>query len=221
MLTRGETVGVFQVESAGMRRALVDMQPDRFEDLIALVALYRPGPDGEYPDLLRPQARPGEGRVSASAAGADPRADLRGHHLPGAGAADRAGTWPAIRWPRPICCAAPWARRSSRRWTRSAAASSRARPSTASTGTPADHDLRRLRQVRRVRLQQVPLGALCLHHLPDGLAEGALPGEFMAASMTLDMDNTDKLTEFRREAPSSTASPSCRRRSTAPASSST
>src|ERR1700719_2500231 len=44
MLARGETVGVFQVESAGMRRALVDMRPDRFEDLIVLVALYRPGP---------------------------------------------------------------------------------------------------------------------------------------------------------------------------------
>ncbi len=44
MLTRGETMGVFQVESAGMRRALIDMRPDRFEDLIVLVALYRPGP---------------------------------------------------------------------------------------------------------------------------------------------------------------------------------
>src|SRR6204780_5388485 len=44
MLGRGETVGVFQVESGGMRKALVDMRADRFEDLIALVALYRPGP---------------------------------------------------------------------------------------------------------------------------------------------------------------------------------
>ncbi len=49
MLARGETVGVFQVESAGMRRALVDMRPDRFEDLIALVALYRPGPMANIP----------------------------------------------------------------------------------------------------------------------------------------------------------------------------
>ena len=57
MLARGEVVGVFQVESQGMRRALVDMRPDRFEDIIALVALYRPGPDGEHPDLLRAQAR--------------------------------------------------------------------------------------------------------------------------------------------------------------------
>src|SRR5271167_499541 len=49
MLARGETVGVFQVESAGMRRALIDMRPDRFEDLIVLVALYRPGPMANIP----------------------------------------------------------------------------------------------------------------------------------------------------------------------------
>jgi DNA polymerase-3 subunit alpha len=49
MLARGETVGIFQVESQGMRRALVDMRPDRFEDLIVLVALYRPGPMANIP----------------------------------------------------------------------------------------------------------------------------------------------------------------------------
>ncbi len=49
MLGRGETVGVFQVESAGMRKALVEMRADRFEDLIALVALYRPGPMANIP----------------------------------------------------------------------------------------------------------------------------------------------------------------------------
>ncbi len=49
MLSRGETVGVFQVEGQGMRRALMDMQPDRFEDIIALVALYRPGPMANIP----------------------------------------------------------------------------------------------------------------------------------------------------------------------------
>ena len=49
MLGRGETVGVFQLESAGMRRALVDMRADRFEDIIALVALYRPGPMANIP----------------------------------------------------------------------------------------------------------------------------------------------------------------------------
>jgi DNA polymerase-3 subunit alpha len=49
MLGRGDVVGVFQVESQGMRRALVDMRSDRFEDLIALVALYRPGPMANIP----------------------------------------------------------------------------------------------------------------------------------------------------------------------------
>ncbi len=49
MLGRAETVGVFQLESGGMRRALVDMKPDRFEDIIALVALYRPGPMANIP----------------------------------------------------------------------------------------------------------------------------------------------------------------------------
>lgn len=44
MLQRGETLGIFQLESAGMTALVRRMKPDRFEDLIALVALYRPGP---------------------------------------------------------------------------------------------------------------------------------------------------------------------------------
>ena len=49
MLGRGETIGVFQLESGGMKKALVDMRADCFEDLIALVALYRPGPMANIP----------------------------------------------------------------------------------------------------------------------------------------------------------------------------
>lgn len=49
MLSRAESVGIFQLESAGMRRALIEMKPDRFEDIIALVALYRPGPMANIP----------------------------------------------------------------------------------------------------------------------------------------------------------------------------
>jgi DNA polymerase-3 subunit alpha len=44
MLARGEATGVFQFESSGMREALRQVRPTEFEDLIALVALYRPGP---------------------------------------------------------------------------------------------------------------------------------------------------------------------------------
>ncbi|MDD4939709.1 MAG: DNA polymerase III subunit alpha, partial [Candidatus Omnitrophica bacterium] len=46
LLTSGLTMGVFQVESSGMRDLLRKLEPDRFEDLIALLALYRPGPIG-------------------------------------------------------------------------------------------------------------------------------------------------------------------------------
>jgi DNA polymerase-3 subunit alpha len=46
LLGRGETAGIFQLESSGMRNLLKDLRPKKFEDLIALLALYRPGPLG-------------------------------------------------------------------------------------------------------------------------------------------------------------------------------
>ncbi len=49
MLTRGETVGVFQLESGGMRRAIMELKPNCVDDLVALVALYRPGPMAQIP----------------------------------------------------------------------------------------------------------------------------------------------------------------------------
>jgi DNA polymerase-3 subunit alpha len=49
MLARGDSVGVFQFEGSGMREALRQVKPTQFEDLIALVALYRPGPMGYIP----------------------------------------------------------------------------------------------------------------------------------------------------------------------------
>ena len=49
LLTAGDTVGVFQLESAGMRDVLRGLKPDRFEDIIAVVALYRPGPMENIP----------------------------------------------------------------------------------------------------------------------------------------------------------------------------
>ena len=57
MLARGEATGVFQFESSGMREALRQVKPTEFEDLIALVALYRPGPMAYIPVYAAPQAR--------------------------------------------------------------------------------------------------------------------------------------------------------------------
>lgn len=52
LLGRGDTVGVFQLESAGMRDVLRKVKPDAFEDIIALVALYRPGPMNNIPRFI-------------------------------------------------------------------------------------------------------------------------------------------------------------------------
>lgn len=52
LLRKGETVGVFQLESDGMRRYLKQLKPSKFEDIIAMVALYRPGPMELIPDYI-------------------------------------------------------------------------------------------------------------------------------------------------------------------------
>jgi len=52
LLSRGETDGVFQLESSGMKDILVNMKPDRIEDVIALIALYRPGPMKMVPEFI-------------------------------------------------------------------------------------------------------------------------------------------------------------------------
>jgi DNA polymerase III subunit alpha len=49
LLSTGETTGLFQLESAGMRDAIKQMKPNKFDDIIALVALYRPGPMNNIP----------------------------------------------------------------------------------------------------------------------------------------------------------------------------
>ena len=49
LLSSGETTGLFQLESAGMREAIKQMKPNKFDDIIALVALYRPGPMSNIP----------------------------------------------------------------------------------------------------------------------------------------------------------------------------
>lgn len=52
MMSAGDTVGIFQLESSGMRDVLRKLKPDRFEDIIALVALYRPGPMDNIPTFI-------------------------------------------------------------------------------------------------------------------------------------------------------------------------
>lgn len=52
LLQEGKTTGVFQLESSGMKRYLKELQPTEFEDIISMVALYRPGPMDSIPDFI-------------------------------------------------------------------------------------------------------------------------------------------------------------------------
>ena len=58
MLTRGETMGVFQLASGGMTKYLKDLKPNRVEDLMAMVALYRPGPIAVIPEYIKRKNNP-------------------------------------------------------------------------------------------------------------------------------------------------------------------
>ena len=106
----GETTGVFQLESAGMRRYIRELRPTSVYDLAAMVALFRPGPDGQHPGLHPAQARPGAGDLPPPAAGALPGQDVR-----------RSSSTRRTSWPRP----SPWAASRARRRTRWATPSAR------------------------------------------------------------------------------------------------
>ncbi|HLG26050.1 MAG TPA: DNA polymerase III subunit alpha, partial [Candidatus Gracilibacteria bacterium] len=58
LLQRGDTTGVFQLESAGMRRYIRELRPTRFEDIIAMISLYRPGPMEWIPGYIKAKHNP-------------------------------------------------------------------------------------------------------------------------------------------------------------------
>ena len=66
MLSRGESVGVFQFESEGFREALKQVKPTEFEDLVALGALYRPGAMDSIPTYARGKHDPEHDRLSTT-----------------------------------------------------------------------------------------------------------------------------------------------------------
>ena len=174
MLADADSAGVFQFESSGMRDALRQVKPTEFEDLIALVALYRPGADAVHPGVREAQERPGAGHVHRRAAEGDHRRHVRDLHLPGAVHADRQGD-----------------RRLLARRGRDAAQGDRQedpRADGVAQGQvprglrPDGHDARRGPAaleghgvVAGLLLQQGALGLLRADRLPHGLAEGEPP----------------------------------------------
>ncbi len=199
MMARGETVGVFQVESAGMRRALIDMRPDRFEDIIALVALYRPGPMAniptycarkhghEHPDYIHPKLEPvlreTYGVIVYQEQVMQAAQVLSGYSL---GEADLL-------------------RRAMGKKIRSEMQAQRARFVTGAVerGVPASQAetiFELLERFADYGFNKSHAAAYALVAYQTAYMKANYPVEFLAASMTLDMGNTDKLAEFRAEA---------------------
>ncbi|MBX3554114.1 MAG: DNA polymerase III subunit alpha [Pseudolabrys sp.] len=199
MLTRAEAVGIFQLESQGMRRALLDMKPDRFEDIIALVALYRPGPmaniptycarkhGDEQPDYIHPKLeevlRETFGVIVYQEQVMQAAQILAGYTL---GEADLL-------------------RRAMGKKIRKEMEAQRSRFVSGSTerGIPKDQadaifDL--LERFAEYGFNKSHAAAYALVAYQTAYMKANHPVEFMAASMTLDMNNTDKLAEFRAEA---------------------
>ena len=199
MLARGETVGVFQVESAGMRRALIDMRPDRFEDIIALVALYRPGPMAniptycvrkhglEQPDYIHPKLEPilreTYGVIVYQEQVMQAAQMLSGYTL---GEADLL-------------------RRAMGKKIRAEMQAQRARfvSGAVKQGVEKGHAeaiFELLERFADYGFNKSHAAAYALVAYQTAYMKANYPVEFLAASMTLDMGNTDKLAEFRAEA---------------------
>ncbi len=199
MLSRGETVGVFQVEGQGMRRALQDMRPDRFEDIIALVALYRPGPMAniptycarkrgeEQPEYIHPKLEPvlreTFGVIVYQEQVMEAARQLSGYSL---GEADllRRAMGKKIR-------SEMEAQR--RRFVEGAIADGVEKGS-------AEAIFELLAKFADYGFNKSHAAAYALVAYQTAYMKANYPVEFLAASMTFDMANTDKLSEFRSEA---------------------
>jgi DNA polymerase-3 subunit alpha len=199
LMARGETVGVFQVESAGMRRALIDMRPDRFEDIIALVALYRPGPMAniptycarkhalEAPDYIHPKLEPilreTYGVIIYQEQVMQIAQVLAGYSLAQADQLRRA--------------MGKKIRKEMEAQRKDFVSGSLAR-GVEPVQTEAIFDL--LARFADYGFNKSHAAAYALVAYQTAYMKANYPVEFMAASMTLDMGNTDKLAEFRDEA---------------------
>lgn len=199
ILSEGKTTGVFQVESAGMRATLMSMKPNRFEDIIALVALYRPGPMDNIPryieikegkadaDYMHPKLQPyleetygimvyQEQVMQAAQA-------LSGYTLGGADLLRRA-------MGKKIQAEMDAQRE---KFVEGAVEHSQVTPERAS------EIFDTIDKFAGYGFNKSHAAAYALISYWTGWLKANYPVEFMAASMTLDMGNTDKLAIFKQE----------------------
>ena len=131
MLSRGDTLGVFQLDSDGMRALLKSLKPDNFNDISALIALYRPGPMDM--DSHNNYAKRKNGLQKIEPIHPELEEPLKqvldetyGLIVYQEQVQSAARILAGIRWARQTCCVEPWVRRSRRCWPRRRSRSSRA-----------------------------------------------------------------------------------------------
>ena len=199
MLSQGDTVGVFQLESSGMRDAVRHMKADRFEDLIALVALYRPGPMANIPTycnrklgkepveyqhpLLEPILKETFGVITYQEQVQQTAKDLAGYTL----------------------AEADLLRRAMGKKIKSEMDAQRSRFMSGALAKGIDEEI--ATQIFESCSKFSEYGFNKSHSAPyayisyqTAYLKANYPVEFLAASMSLDCGNTDKLMIFRREA---------------------
>jgi len=198
MLGRGETAGVFQLESTGMRDVLRNMKPDTLEDIIAVVALYRPGPmdnipsyikrkQGEEPvvymhEQLEPILRETYGIMIYQEQVMQAAQALSGYSLGGADLLRRAmgkKIQAEMDTQRAMFCEGAEAR-----------------------GIPASKASEIFDQIAKFAgygFNKSHAAAYALVAYQTAYMKANYPVEFMAATMTYDMHNTDKLGAFKTE----------------------
>jgi DNA polymerase-3 subunit alpha len=198
MLSRGDATGVFQLESSGMRDVLRKLKPDRFEDIIAVVALYRPGPmdnipsyiarkhGAETPDYLHPLLEPTLKETFGIAIYQEQVMQiaqlLSGYSLGGADLLRRA-MGKKIK-----------AEMDAQRETfLQGAEKNGVEPKTAS------HIFDQVEKFAGYGFNKSHAAAYALVSYQTAYLKAHYPVEFFAASMTLDLGNTDKLNVFRQE----------------------
>jgi len=199
MLARGETTGVFQLESAGMRDVLKKLKIDRFEDIIAVVSLYRPGPMDNIPTFIR--RRHGEEKVEYLHPKLEPilnetggimiyqeqvmqaAQELAGYTLGGADLLRRAmgkKIQAEMDKQRELFAAG-------------------AKEHNDVPQEKADEIFDQIAKFAGYGFNKSHAAAYALIAYHTAYLKANYPHEFLAASMTLDMGNTDKLNVFRQE----------------------
>jgi DNA polymerase-3 subunit alpha len=126
LLAKADTVGVFQLEGAGVRESLKRLKPDRFEDIMAMTALYRPGPMDNIPTYIN--RKHGEEPVDYLHPMLEPiLKETYGVIIYQEQVLQIAQVMAGYRWARPTSCARPWERRTRPSWSGSRPSSWRAR----------------------------------------------------------------------------------------------